>query len=89
MSCEEFTEMLTDYLDGRVPYGRRLGMLMHVAMCSHCRRYLRQMRVTIDLTQDLGAQDTQPSRAPDELKSEVMRAFRERAASHTEQGSES
>jgi anti-sigma factor RsiW len=47
LNCRELTELITDYLEGRLPLSRRLSFRFHVMMCRHCRAYLNQMRLTI------------------------------------------
>ena len=53
ISCEELTDRVTDYLDGRLPMGQKMGTWLHLALCHHCRRYIRQMKQTIDLVSEL------------------------------------
>lgn len=44
LECEEIVQLVaSDALRNRSPI-RRLGMLMHLAMCRHCRAYVRQLR---------------------------------------------
>ncbi len=80
MSCEQMTEMIGDYLDGKVPFGKRFGLLMHVAICKHCRRYFQQIQQVIDLSREAGAQDP-PMAAPEPMKQDLLAAFR---AAHAE-----
>jgi anti-sigma factor RsiW len=47
MNCQELTQVMTDYLEGRLPLRRRLAIKMHLFMCRHCTEYVRQMRATI------------------------------------------
>ena len=47
LTCRELTEIVTDYLEGRLSLVERLSFEMHVGMCGHCRAYLRQMKQTI------------------------------------------
>lgn len=47
LTCKELTELVTDYLEGRLSFGQRLRFQMHVGMCQHCRTYLRQMKMTV------------------------------------------
>lgn len=47
LSCREVTEKASDYLDRTLPWGQRLGMRLHILMCQHCRRYLRQIRAVV------------------------------------------
>lgn len=52
LTCQELTELVTDYLDGRLSLWDRVRFELHLAVCRHCRAYLQQMRQTI---QTLGA----------------------------------
>ncbi|MCC7108767.1 MAG: zf-HC2 domain-containing protein [Deltaproteobacteria bacterium] len=47
LTCREVTELVTDYVEGRLRLRDRLAMAMHVAMCPRCRRYLRQVRAVV------------------------------------------
>ncbi len=51
--CRDMTELATDYLEDALPLGRRLGVRIHLAYCSFCRRYYRQVRETIALLRRL------------------------------------
>jgi len=53
LTCRDVSEMTTDYLDHALPVSRRLGMRFHLAICSFCRRHLKQMRATITLLRKL------------------------------------
>lgn len=45
--CQEWTELITAYLDDGLPRGLRRAIDRHLADCPHCREYLAQMRATI------------------------------------------
>ncbi len=47
LSCRELTEVVTDYLEGKMSLWRRLQFHLHVGMCRHCRLYLEQMKATV------------------------------------------
>lgn len=47
LTCRQLTELVTDYLEGRLSLRQRLRFEVHVGMCSHCRAHLRQMKQTI------------------------------------------
>jgi predicted anti-sigma-YlaC factor YlaD len=47
LSCKQITEIVTDYLEGRMGLADRMRFQMHLGMCKHCRAYLRQMKATI------------------------------------------
>lgn len=46
LSCKEVTALVTDYVEGRLSFTERIQFRIHMIGCPHCRRYLRQMRVT-------------------------------------------
>jgi hypothetical protein len=50
-------EVVTDYLEDRMPPDRRLLFEEHVAFCSWCQTYLDQMRETIRITGTLTEDD--------------------------------
>ena len=50
MSCQELTELVTDYLERRLSLGQWFRFQVHLGACSDCRAYLRQMKTTIRLT---------------------------------------
>ena len=80
MTCEEFAARVTDYLDGSVPFGERIGMWFHKLICHHCRRYLEQMRETVDLMDELDETEP-PGEAPgDDLKRDLVEKFRKKQA---------
>ncbi len=65
LTCRQITELVTEYVEGKMPLGRRIRFQMHLGMCRHCRRYLSQMRTTI---RALGFLDpTSIPEVPDEL----------------------
>jgi anti-sigma factor RsiW len=53
MTCEEFVELVTAYLEGTLPEEQRRAFDEHMALCPGCDRYLDQFRTTIDLLGEL------------------------------------
>lgn len=47
LTCKQLTELVTEYLEGRMSLADRMRFQLHIGMCRHCRAYLRQMRQTI------------------------------------------
>jgi anti-sigma factor RsiW len=47
LPCKELVELVTDYLEGRLPPREQVRFETHLAQCSGCRTYLEQMRQTI------------------------------------------
>ena len=60
MTCKELTELITDYLEGRLSIWDRMMFQMHVGMCRHCREYLRQMKTTVRTVGALPAEAPPP-----------------------------
>jgi exonuclease VII small subunit len=72
LTCKELVEVVTDYLEGRLRLEERLRFEEHVAFCSWCQTYLRQMRDTIRLTGTLEEDDLSP-----EARDALLGAFRD------------
>lgn len=45
LSCREVVERASLLMDGGLSLRERIQMRVHLAMCSHCRRFLRQLRL--------------------------------------------
>jgi predicted anti-sigma-YlaC factor YlaD len=69
--CQELVEVITDYLEDRMPPERRLLFEEHVAFCSWCRTYLDQMQDTIRATGSLKQDDLSS-----ETRDALLDAFR-------------
>jgi anti-sigma factor RsiW len=71
LSCKQLTELVTDYLEGKLSLADRLKFQMHLGMCKHCRAYLRQMKVTIETLGHLPAEPI-----PDGVRDELLERFK-------------
>ena len=49
MTCQELVELVTDYLEGTLPWGRTEEVLDHLRECVDCLRYLGQIQLTSQL----------------------------------------
>jgi anti-sigma factor RsiW len=78
LPCQEVVELVTEYLDNRLPDGTRVRFEAHLAQCSGCRTYLEQMRQTIRALGRLPTESIQPT-ARDRLL-EVFRDWKRRSA---------
>jgi anti-sigma factor RsiW len=73
LACQEFVELVTDYLEGALPRRERRRIDAHLHGCDGCSAYLEQMRVTI---RTLGALPPEP---PDpHTRATLLAAFRAR-----------
>ena len=70
--CKQLVELVTDYLEGRLPPDQRASFEGHIAECGGCRTYLAQMRETIHLTGTLSEDDISA-----EAENELLRVFRD------------
>jgi predicted anti-sigma-YlaC factor YlaD len=71
MTCVEFVEMVTDYLEGSMSLWMRVRFHLHLGLCFGCRVHLKQMQQTI---QTLGRLPEAP--VPPEVRAELLRRFR-------------
>jgi anti-sigma factor RsiW len=71
MTCKELVELVTDYLEQRLPANDVSRFDAHLASCEGCTAYLAQMRQTIDVVGALTATDIAPH-----ARDELLRAFR-------------
>jgi len=53
MTCSEFVELVTAYLEGTLPADQRAAFDEHLALCPGCETYLEQFQETIDLLGEL------------------------------------
>ena len=46
LSCKDLVARSSDFLDGQLSLRQRLAVRAHLAMCMHCRRFIRQLRLS-------------------------------------------
>jgi len=71
MSCQELTELITEYLEGTMPMVQRIRFQIHLGLCLGCRNHLHQMKLTI---QTLGKLPVEPM--PPAIRAEMLHRFR-------------
>ena len=69
--CQEFVELVTDYLEDRLPAGERARFEAHLAECDGCAGYLEDMRGMI-ATMGVVTEPADP-----ETREALMRAVRD------------
>ena len=72
MTCQQMVELVTEYLEGRLPAAERERFEAHLALCDGCQAYVDQMRA---LVAELG--DSATSGLSPELESGLLAAFRD------------
>ncbi len=73
--CNEFVELVTDYLDGVLAADVVVRIDAHLALCPGCVSVLEQFRETVRLARRIQAKDVE--RLDPTLRAELMAAFRD------------
>jgi predicted anti-sigma-YlaC factor YlaD len=71
LSCQELTELVTDYLEGALAPAEHARFEQHLAECGNCEIYLDQIRAAIELTGSLTPEAISP-----EAEEALLHAFR-------------
>jgi len=51
LKCKDVSTETSNYIDGELPFLRRLFMRLHLLICPNCRRYVEQVKHTIETVQ--------------------------------------
>ena len=57
VTCREFVEHLTDYLEGGLDAEERADVERHIVICRGCSNYVEQVRSTLDLLSRLATHE--------------------------------
>jgi anti-sigma factor RsiW len=60
LTCQQLVELVTEYFEGALGASDRARFEAHVAGCSGCEAYLRQMRTTLEVVGATAALVTRP-----------------------------
>lgn len=71
LDCNEFVELVTDYLDDALDAAETARIREHLAICDGCERYLEQFRGIVHL---LAAQRS--ADVTDDMRERLLSAFR-------------
>ena len=72
MTCQQMVELVTDYLEGRLPAAERERFEAHLALCEGCEAYVDQMRALIVELGDIPDVELSPA-----LENDLLAAFRD------------
>lgn len=53
LTCREMSELGSDIIEGDLRFNTRLAVFMHLRMCSRCTRYIKQLKLTSEVLQQL------------------------------------
>jgi len=70
MMCEQFVELVTEYLEDTMDADTRQRFEAHLALCPGCVTYLDQIRETVRQAGQLQPQDLSPA-----ARDHLLRAF--------------
>ena len=76
--CNQFVELVTEYLDGALPADDTARLEAHLQLCPGCQSVLEQFRAIIAMTGHLA--DTDVQALADAQREPVMAVFRDWAA---------
>ena len=71
MTCEELTELVTDYMERRLSLWETIRFQFHLGLCGPCREYLGQIETT---RATLGHVERIPMAEP--VRAEMLNRFR-------------
>lgn len=71
LSCQELVELVTDYLEGKLPASDRERFDRHLSYCTPCTNYLQQMRLTVKALGELTETNIEP-----QARDELLQIFR-------------
>jgi anti-sigma factor RsiW len=71
LACAELVELVTDYLQRRLPERERARFEEHLAGCPGCAAHVEQARTTVRLAGRLSADDLSPA-----ARESLLAAFR-------------
>ncbi len=69
LTCQELVELVTDYLEGRLPASDLARFDAHLGACDACVTYIEQIRASVKVVGTL-AEETLPPAAADALLAE-------------------
>ena len=69
--CRDVTEIVTDFIEGRMSLLDRVRFRIHLGLCRHCREYVRQIKTTFRL---MGM--TPPEPPPPDVEEELLKRFK-------------
>jgi putative zinc finger protein len=72
MTCEQFVELVTDYLEGALDRETEGLFVLHATSCAGCETYLAQFRETISQIGSLPPESLDP-----QVRDTLLAAFRD------------
>jgi hypothetical protein len=77
-SCKDITEHASEYLEKELTFSKRLNMRLHLFMCLNCRRYVKQLQITV---QTLGRMRKKEEPVGEAYNQHLMECFKKECQS--------
>jgi hypothetical protein len=74
LSCRDVTQLLSESMDASLPIGKRIGVRLHLLICTFCARYKMQLLLIRETARRLATIEDTPDLPAGELLSEESRA---------------
>jgi len=79
LSCKDVSKLVSESLEHPLPFGKRMGVRMHLMMCLLCRTYQRQMFQLRTLVKGAAAYEPEPQLLPEETKDRIRQRLSDEA----------
>jgi predicted anti-sigma-YlaC factor YlaD len=76
LNCKQVASLASDYLDQNTDGLLSWKIRMHLMMCSHCRRFYRQLKITNTVARTVLSEPSNEN--PDELLQRIKKAMQEK-----------
>jgi hypothetical protein len=77
LSCKDVTRLISESMDQSLPFGKRVGVRLHLLICRFCARYERQLLLIRETIRRLVATEEKPGALHGEtLSSEARERIR-------------
>lgn len=53
LTCREMSELGSEIIEGHLKWRTRWAVMMHLRMCSRCKLYIKQLKLTSDVLQNM------------------------------------
>ena len=81
LSCKDVTRLISESMDQSLPFGKRVGVRLHLLICRFCARYERQLLLIRETVRRLVATEDGPGESPGEsLSAEARERIRKSLA---------
>jgi predicted anti-sigma-YlaC factor YlaD len=57
LNCREMSELGSEIIDGHLKLRTRWAVMMHLQMCPRCKMYIKQLKVTSEVLQNMTFKD--------------------------------